>query len=111
MGEQGPTPNLRGSAVSLVCLPLDAEIQELRSINEDIFLRMLKLDDILLTYSPQTDRIIQISGHMLKQSVMGSDFSYNDIMEDKHDARKHGRIKLSKAPLQQWRSYMSKLIV
>lgn len=32
-----------------------------------------------------------------------------DIMEDKHDARKHGRIKLSKAPLQQWRSYMSKL--
>ena len=45
--------------------------------------KMLKLDDILLTYSPQTDRIIQISGHMLKQSVMGSDFSYNDIMEDK----------------------------
>ena len=45
--------------------------------------KMLKLDDVLLTYSPQTDRIIQISGHMLRQSVMGSDFSYNDIMEDK----------------------------
>ena len=45
--------------------------------------KMLKLDNILLTYAPQTDRIIQISGHMLRQSVMGSDFSYNDIMEDK----------------------------
>ena len=44
--------------------------------------KMLKLDDKLLTYSPQTDRIIQISGHMLRQSVMGSDMSYNDIMED-----------------------------
>ena len=45
--------------------------------------KMLKLEDKLFTYSPQTDRIIQISGHMLRQSVMGSDMSYNDIMEDK----------------------------
>jgi len=45
--------------------------------------KMLKLDNVLLTYSPQTDRVIQISGHMLRQSVMGSDFSYNDIMEDR----------------------------
>ena len=45
--------------------------------------KMLKLDDILLTYSPQTDRIIQISGHMLRQSIMGSDMSYNDVLEDK----------------------------
>ena len=37
--------------------------------------KMLKLDDVLLTYSPQTDRIIQISGHMLRQSIMGSDMS------------------------------------
>ena len=31
----------------------------------------------------QTDRVIQISGHMLRQSVMGSDMSYNDMMEDR----------------------------
>ena len=42
--------------------------------------KMLKLSDKLWTYSPQTDRIIQVSGHMLRQSVMGSDMSYNDIM-------------------------------
>ena len=45
--------------------------------------KMLKIDDRLYIYSPQTDRIIQISGHMLRQSVMGSDMSYNDILEDK----------------------------
>ena len=45
--------------------------------------KMLKDGDKLWTYSPQTDRVIQISGHMLRQSVMGSDMSYNDMMEDK----------------------------
>ena len=45
--------------------------------------KMLKLGDKLRTYSPQTDRVIQISGHMLRQSVMGSDMSYNDMMEDR----------------------------
>ena len=45
--------------------------------------KMLKINDRLYIYSPQTDRIIQISGHMLRQSVMGSDMSYNDILEDK----------------------------
>ena len=45
--------------------------------------KMLKLGDKLWTYSPQTDRVIQISGHMLRQAVMGSDMSYNDMMEDR----------------------------
>tara|TARA_B100001971_G_scaffold179495_1_gene175012 strand:+ start:41 stop:595 length:555 start_codon:yes stop_codon:yes gene_type:complete len=45
--------------------------------------KMLKNGDKLWTYSPQTDRVIQISGHMLRQPVMGSDMSYNDMMEDK----------------------------
>ncbi|MBN1154800.1 outer membrane lipoprotein-sorting protein [candidate division KSB1 bacterium] len=44
--------------------------------------KMLKLEDQLWTYSPGTDRIIRISGHMLRQSVMGSDMSYEDMMED-----------------------------
>ncbi len=45
--------------------------------------KMLKVGNKLWTYSPQTDRVIQISGHMLRQSVMGSDMSYNDMMEDR----------------------------
>jgi len=44
--------------------------------------KMLKLEDELWIYSPSTDRIIKIAGHMLKRSVMGSDLSYEDYMED-----------------------------
>ncbi len=45
--------------------------------------KMLKLENQLWIYSPSTDRIIQIAGHMLRQSVMGSDLSYEDMMEDR----------------------------
>lgn len=44
--------------------------------------KMLKLDDKLWIFSPSSDRIIQITGQMLRQSVMGSDLSYEDLMED-----------------------------
>jgi len=44
--------------------------------------KMLKLADQLWIYTPATDRIILISGHLLRQSVMGSDLSYEDMMED-----------------------------
>ena len=45
--------------------------------------KMLKLGDELWIYSPDTDRTIRISGHMLRQSVMGSDLSYEDMMEQR----------------------------
>ncbi len=44
--------------------------------------KMLKIGDRLWMYSPATDRTIQIAGHMLRQSVMGSDLSYEDMLED-----------------------------
>lgn len=44
--------------------------------------KMLKLGDQLWTYTPAADRTILIAGHMLRQSVMGSDLSYEDMMED-----------------------------
>ena len=46
--------------------------------------KMLKLQDMLWEYSPSTDRTIMISGHLLRQSVMGSDLSYEDMMDDPH---------------------------
>ena len=46
--------------------------------------KMLKLEDQLWNYFPEpTDRIITISGHLLRQSVMGSDLSYEDITENR----------------------------
>lgn len=44
--------------------------------------KMLKLEDHLWIYSPASDRTIQISGHMLRQSMMGSDLSYEDMMDN-----------------------------
>lgn len=45
--------------------------------------KMLKLNGQFWIYTPSTDRTIQISGNMLKQSVMGSDLSYEDMMDDR----------------------------
>ena len=45
--------------------------------------KMLKIDDKLWMYTPRTDRKLLIAGHLLRQSMMGSDLSYEDMMEDK----------------------------
>lgn len=42
--------------------------------------RMLKLGDELWLYLPGADRVQKISGHMLRQGMMGSDVSYEDLM-------------------------------
>jgi len=61
--------------------------------------KMLKLEDNLWIYTPEpSDRIITISGHLLKQSVMGSDMSYEDLMESdelrsNYDAKVLGKEK------------------
>ena len=62
---------------------IDLAFTEYLSPPREAGTKMLKDGDKLWTYSPQTDRLIQISGHMLRQSVMGSDMSYNDMMEDR----------------------------
>jgi len=44
--------------------------------------KMLRMKDVLWMYTPQADRVIQISGHMLRQSVSGSDLSYEDMVDN-----------------------------
>lgn len=43
--------------------------------------KFLKREDDLWMFFPDAEEIIKISGHMLNQGMMGSDFSYQDIME------------------------------
>lgn len=52
--------------------------------------KMLKIENKLWIYSPSTDRIIQISGHLLRQSMMGSDLSYEDMMDDETLTKQYG---------------------
>ena len=66
--------------------------------------KMLKLGDQLWNYTPEpSDRIIAISGHLLRQSVMGSDLSYEDITEndrlrESYDALVEGEGTLDNRP-------------
>ena len=43
--------------------------------------RMLKKGGELWMYLPSIEKTQRISGHMLRQSMMGSDFSYEDMLE------------------------------
>ncbi|NQV19072.1 MAG: outer membrane lipoprotein-sorting protein [Armatimonadetes bacterium] len=60
----------------------DRSFSEYLSPPRDAGTKMLKLEDKLWIYNPSSDRTIQISGHMLRQSMMGSDLSYEDMMEE-----------------------------
>lgn len=42
--------------------------------------RMLKLGGELWLYLPGADRVQKISGHMLREGMMGSDLSYEDML-------------------------------
>ncbi|HKK83869.1 MAG TPA: outer membrane lipoprotein-sorting protein [Atribacterota bacterium] len=43
--------------------------------------KYLKREDNLWMFFPDAEDIVKISGHMLQQGFMGSDFSYQDMME------------------------------
>ncbi|MEC7641695.1 MAG: outer membrane lipoprotein-sorting protein [Nitrospinota bacterium] len=58
--------------------------------------QMLKLFRKLWMYTPRTDRKILIAGHLLRQSMMGSDLSYEDMMEDRKLSRSY-KAKVEKA--------------
>lgn len=43
--------------------------------------KFLKRGDELWMFFPDAEDLVKISGHMLNQGIMGSDFSYQDVME------------------------------
>jgi len=43
--------------------------------------KYLKKEDNLWMFFPDAEDVVKISGHMMNQGMMGSDFSYQDIME------------------------------
>ncbi|MBU0687300.1 MAG: outer membrane lipoprotein-sorting protein [Candidatus Margulisbacteria bacterium] len=66
--------------------------------NRDKGVKYLKIGDNLWMYLPSVEKVIKIAGHMLRQSMMGSDFSYEDSMESdslvkKYDAKLVGSEK------------------
>ncbi|MDR3161304.1 MAG: outer membrane lipoprotein-sorting protein [Spirochaetaceae bacterium] len=51
---------------------------------EDRGTKYLKKGGRLYVYSPDTEEVMLISGHMLKESMMGSDMSYEDTIENEN---------------------------
>lgn len=47
----------------------------------DLGTRILKIGDDLWLFSPTADEEVRLSGEMLNQGLMGSDFSYQDALE------------------------------
>lgn len=43
--------------------------------------KILKQEGIIKIYYPSAERVMRLSGHMLRRSMMGSDFSYEDMTE------------------------------
>ena len=53
---------------------------------------MLKVEGQMWLYFPRAERVQKISGHMMRQGMMGSDVSYEDMMttddfDDMYDAK------------------------
>jgi len=56
---------------------------------EDRNVKYLKIKNELWIYFPDADDIMKISGHMLKQGMMGSDISYEDMLESENRYKKY----------------------
>lgn len=57
--------------------------------SEDRGTKYLKKDGRLYVYSPDTEQVMLISGHMLKESMMGSDLSYEDTIDNEPLAKRY----------------------
>ncbi len=60
---------------------LDEAAVEYLSPARDKGTRMLKQQDNLWLFIPRAERVQKISGHLLRQGMMGSDLSYEDFMQ------------------------------
>ncbi|MFK7849241.1 MAG: outer membrane lipoprotein-sorting protein [Rhodothermales bacterium] len=59
----------------------DQSFLEFTSPSRDAGSRYLRLEDNMWIYLPRVGKSVRIQGHMLRQGMMGSDFSYGDASE------------------------------
>ena len=73
---------------------VDKSFVEFLSPARDRGTKMLKIGKVLKIYFPSAERVMRLSGHMLRQSLMGSDFSYEDMMETAEELKEEYEVKL-----------------
>lgn len=74
----------------------EVSYMEFLSPARDKGVKYLKKKDNLWMYLPSAEKVVKISGHMLRQSMMGSDFSYEDMM-DSQALRSRYHVKVLKS--------------
>lgn len=60
----------------------DESFLEFTSPARDAGSRFLRLEDAMWIFLPRVGKSVRIQGHMLRQGLMGSDFSYGDASEN-----------------------------
>lgn len=60
---------------------VDEAATEFLAPSRDAGTKMLKKGDEMWMYLPSVEKVQKLSGHMLRQGMMGSDISYEDMME------------------------------
>lgn len=60
----------------------DQSFLEFTAPARDAGSRFLRLEDAMWIYLPRVGKSVRIQGHMLRQGLMGSDFSYGDASEN-----------------------------
>jgi outer membrane lipoprotein-sorting protein len=83
----------KGEKVRIKLMHVYAEGEEKALIEftnpEDRGTKYLKLSGEMWIYFPDAEEIVKISGHMLRESMMGSDFSYEDVLENEELLKKY----------------------
>lgn len=59
---------------------------------EDKGVKYLRIGSELWIYFPDADAVMKISSHMLRQGMMGSDISYEDLMSDEDYLSKYNAV-------------------
>ena len=77
---------------------------------EDKGVKYLKLDNELWIYFPDADDIMKISGHMLRQGMMGSDISYEDMLENESLDKKYKYELLADEKVEDQECYVVQLL-
>jgi len=76
---------------------------------EDQGVKYLKLEDEMWIYFPDADDVLRISGHLLRQGMMGSDLSYEDMLENESWEEKYEAKLLSEVTVRDRPCYQVEL--
>lgn len=84
----------------------DKSFAEFLSPPRDKGVKYLKIEDNMWMYLPSVEKIIKIAGHMLRQSMMGSDFSYEDALESSKLLEKYSAKLIGEETLEERSCYV-----